>query len=365
MPQAERVAKFMQGDAVDIHVLTHLPVLVLIEVHVASQRFAVGRGGIKRVRQNLPGAIERVAVAMIPAAPKNPDRPGRRRVVSFDEIHLNHPGPFPEGTKHLGLLRRRGDLLSERPEGELKRSPPLAGAIPAISHGLHQRSDGAGLGGSARAADQRRAVHQFGARRKDVGDLIPAHERLELRDGAAHEHLVADKVRVIAQFEAGLLNQIAALLPGDVGMKLDDIAPAPHPAGADLAAELLGRFKRAGRDDVERPQAWLAVNSQDEAVDGHIRDDALPVALNRPQQFRRRRLAQFNQIMRPLRLARLRFGPGDSPPFPSPLQAQGPLSLSPASKQQTCNHQANHLNFHILRISISAESFAARLPLTN
>jgi general secretion pathway protein E len=47
----------------------------------------------------------------------------------------------------------------------------------------------------------------------------------------------------------------------------------------------------------------LAVNSQDEAVDGHIRDDALPVALNRPQQFRSRRLAQFNQIMRPLRLA--------------------------------------------------------------
>ena len=178
MAQAESVTEFMQRNTVDINILSHLPVLILIEVQIPGQRLAVGRSRIKRVRQHFAGAVKRISIAVTAAAPQDADRPRCRRIVAFDKIDLNHARPFAEGARYLRLLRLRVDLLTERPIGKLQRSPPLTRSVPTLTDRLHQRSYRSGLSDSARTPDQRRTVHQLLTGRKHIGDLVPTHQRL-------------------------------------------------------------------------------------------------------------------------------------------------------------------------------------------
>ena len=189
MAQAQRVPGLVQRHGVQIDIGSDVPILVLVQVHVAGQRFGIRGRGKERMRQHRAARLKGIVIAVEALGEHDRDGLVAGCTGAQNKLHIGVFGPFLEGANDFRLRAGHWQLGAHLREHVLQLDHTGAGAAPAVSHQdiLPNRS-GRHLGSVARHHVV--TLDQIVGSRKDVGHLVKGGDLGERGQRSVSQHMV-------------------------------------------------------------------------------------------------------------------------------------------------------------------------------
>src|SRR5271165_5276348 len=179
MAQTKGVAGFVQRDAKQVNVGADVPAFGVVKVHVSGDGFRVRRRRIEGVGENTR-SVERIAIAM--GAGSKEDRNGffRSGIGAGGKRNLRDFVPFGKSARNFRLGGICWKLRAAVLEGVEQSRAAQARTVPAVANRWNRLRDTAGGGFGAGTGIDSRTGHQCVRGGKDVLDLVPRCQALEL-----------------------------------------------------------------------------------------------------------------------------------------------------------------------------------------